>query len=65
MRASIQRGLKHKNREEMTSLSPLHPNALILFLDNDVIPLGYCDVMNAPNALTHAHVSEPAVPNYY
>ena len=49
----------------MTSLSPLHPNALILFLDNDVIPLGYCDVMNAPNALTHAHVSEPAVPNYY
>ena len=32
-------------------ITPLHPNALILFLENDVIPLEYCDVMNAPNAL--------------
>ena len=32
-------------------ITPLHLNALILFLKNDVIPLRYCDVMNSPNAL--------------
>ena len=29
------------------------PYGLILFLDNDVIPLGYCDVTFTPTPLTH------------
>ena len=37
----------------ITSPSPLHPNALILFLENYVIPLGYCDVTFTPSPLTH------------